>query len=233
MIRLSMIVKNEANRYLRPVLEAAKTFIHDAVIIDDGSTDDTVAVCREVLQDIPHTIIENKQSAFHNEWELRVQQWEATTQDNPDWIMFLDADEMFEARFGQDAHKLTEDSGCDLYAFRLYDFWDAEHYRDDAHWRAHTVYRPFLLRYRAEFPYEFKKASQHCGRMPWNVFGLPHKRSAYRVKHYGWAREEDRIAKYNRYLALDPKGIHGSMAQYMSILDPNPNLKKWVEDELP
>jgi len=231
MIRLSMIVRNEEHRYLKRVLESARAYIHDAVIVDDGSTDNTVALCKDLLQDIPHTIIENKQSKFHDEWDLRYQQWQETIKDNPEWILFLDADEIFEERFALAANKLIKDDSCDLYAFRLYDFWDEAHYRDDPLWCAHTVYRPFLLRYRKGFPYTFKKTSQHCGRMPWNVFTLPHKLSEFRVKHYGWANEEDRIHKHKRYLALDPNGIHGSMAQYMSILDPSPKLTKWMEAE--
>jgi len=226
-----MIVKNEEHRYLKRVLESAKKYIHDAVIIDDGSTDNTVNLCKNILQDIPHTIIENKQSKFHNEWKLRHQQWEASIKNNPDWIIFLDADEIFEERFAFAANELTKDKDCDLYSFRLYDFWDEMHYRDDQLWCAHNNYRPFLLRYRHDFAYQFIQASQHSGRMPSNVFSLPNKTSEYRVKHYGWAKPEDRISKYNRYLTLDPNGLYGSMAQYMSILDPNPNLKKWIEKE--
>jgi len=226
-----MTVKNEEYRYLKAVLQSAKKYIHDAVIIDDGSTDNTIDLCRKSLHDIPHAIIENRQSKFYNEWELRHQQWEESIKNNPDWIIFLDADEVFEDRFHLAANELTKDKDCDLYSFRLYDFWDPEHYRDDHLWCAHMSYRPFLLRYRHDFSYEFYKASQHSGRMPCNVYCLPNKISKYRVKHYGWAKEEDRIAKCNRYLELDPNGIYGSMEQYMSILDPNPNLKRWIENE--
>lgn len=38
-----MIVKNEENRYLKKVLEALRHYIDEAVIIDDGSTDQTPA----------------------------------------------------------------------------------------------------------------------------------------------------------------------------------------------
>ncbi len=131
MIRLSMIVRNEEHRYLPRVLASALRYIDDAVIIDDASTDGTVRLCRELLQGIPHKIIENTESKFGNEWELRHQQWTETMRDDPEWVLFLDADEIFEESFSEGVRELTADPDCWLYSFRLYDFWDGEHYRDD------------------------------------------------------------------------------------------------------
>jgi glycosyltransferase involved in cell wall biosynthesis len=224
-----MTVRNEEQRYLKKVLESARLYIDDAVIIDDASTDNTVLLCESVLREIPHRIIRNEESKFHNEWELRRQQWDETVKNNPDWILFLDADEMFENSFAYGVKTLTQTPDCYLFSFRLYDFWDDDHYRDDDLWRAHHYYRPFMLRYKSDFAYEFAQTSQHCGRMPYNVFQLPNLISEFRVKHFGWAKREDRIIKFNRYMLLDPNGENGSMAQYLSINDENPNLIKWEE----
>lgn len=225
-----MIVKNEADRYLSRVLESAREYITDAVILDDGSTDDTVAVCHDLLRDVPHTVVQETESLFHSEWRLRQRQWQETIATDPDWILFLDADEIFEDAFQDGVRALTENRECGAYLFRLYDFWDETHYRDDALWQAHRVYRPFMLRYDKDFAYTFKQTDQHCGRMPANVFDLQYELSPYRLKHFGWAREDDRIAKYNRYMALDPGGVYGSLAQYRSILDESPVLTEWAED---
>ena len=65
-ITLSMIVKNEEGRYLNQVLNSLKGHIDEAVIIDDGSSDNTINICREILQDIPLHIIQNEQSMFAN-----------------------------------------------------------------------------------------------------------------------------------------------------------------------
>jgi glycosyltransferase involved in cell wall biosynthesis len=224
-----MTVRNEEHRYLRRVLESACLYIDDAVIIDDASTDNTALLCESVLRGIPHTIIRNEESKFCNEWELRRQQWDETVKNNPDWILFLDADEMFENGFAGGVKALTDTPDCYLYSFRLYDFWDMNRYRDDELWRAHHYYRPFMLRYKSDFEYLFAERSQHCGRMPYNVFQLPNRLSEFRVKHFGWAKEEDRIIKFNRYMLLDPNGENGSMAQYLSINDANPNLVEWIE----
>jgi glycosyltransferase involved in cell wall biosynthesis len=224
-----MIVKNEEHRYLRRVLESVREYIDSAVIIDDGSTDNTVLLCKEVLSGIPLKIIENKESIFQNEWKIRELQWLETIAANPDWILFLDADEIFEDSAKSAFREMITDKNCDVYLFRLYDMWDETHYREDAFWSAHKIYRPFMMRYQKNFTYTFLHANQHCGRVPANIFELNYQLSNLRLKHYGWAKPEDRLAKYNRYMQLDPLGVYGSLFQYQSILDANPNLREWQD----
>lgn len=224
-----MVVKNESGRYLKQALESHRKFIDEAVIIDDGSTDDTVAVCLEVLKDIPVRMVKNVESKFGNEVELRKQQWEETISTNPDWILNLDADEIFEDKFAEEVHKLLEQNEFDLYSFRLYDFWKLTHYREDEYWQAHLYYRPFLLRYRKGFDYTWKETPQHCGRYPQNIFNLPNSISQLRLKHLGWANEQERLQKFERYKTLDPGAKYGDIRQYTSILDENPNLIEWQE----
>jgi glycosyltransferase involved in cell wall biosynthesis len=224
-----MCVKNEANRYLRAVLEEVKFYIDEAVFIDDASTDNTVEVIKEILCDIPVYIVSNSFSKFSNEISLRTQQWNETISHNPDWILILDADEIFEVRMRYEIQKLTAQNHTDIWCFRLYDFWNMNQYRDDQLWAAHNYYRPFLIRYKKDFKYIWHETPQHCGRMPKNLQALPFAFSSMRLKHFGWAKEEDRIIKYNRYKQLDPGAKYGCQAQYDSILDTHPNLVPWVE----
>lgn len=229
-ITLSMIMKNEADRYLRKVLESARSYITDAVIIDDASTDNSVALCKEILDGIPVKIIQNQTSKFSNEISLRKQQWKETIKTNPEWIVFLDADEVFEKDFHQEIHKLISSPNMDAFYFRLYDLWDEEHYREDQYWQAHNHYRPFLVRYRSDIPYTWNtETAQHCGRFPSTVLKLIGTFSSMRLKHYGWANEKDRSMKYERYKILDPDAKYGIKEQYESILDQNPSLLAWKE----
>jgi hypothetical protein len=230
-LTLSMIVKNEANRYLRQVLAEHRSYISHAVIIDDGSTDQTSRLCQEMLEGIPLHLVKNETSRFANEIDLRKQQWEETIKTNPEWILNLDADEMFEARFARDVHQLLRQNDVDLFSFRLYDFWNETHYREDRFWRSHFTYRPLLLRYRPDFAYRWRETPLHCGRFPENIFQLPNALSPIRLKHMGWSRREDRLEKHFRYLRLDPEGKYGWKEQYLSILDENPHLLPWSEEE--
>ncbi len=231
-ITLSMVVRNEGKRYLRRMLESSREYISDAVIIDDASTDETAALCQEVLKGIPLRLIRNKESLFSEEARLRRQQWEETLKVDPVWILALDADEVFEHRAASVLPALAADPTADSYFFRLYDFWNECSYRSDRCWSAHETYRPFMVRVRPGMRVQWNDMAQHCGRFPAIECHQP-KRSNLRLKHYGWAREEERLAKYERYRRLDPEAKYGWKEQYDSILDPNPNLVCWTEGETP
>ncbi len=231
-ITLGMCVKNESGRYLRKVLESAREYIDSAVIIDDASTDDTAGICLDILKGVPLNIIRNSKSKFSHEIDLRQQLWSELVKSDPDWILILDADEVFEDKFKHEIGDLINREDVDLVGFRLYDFWDQEHYRDDGYWNAHKKYTPFMVRYKKDFDYKWEdsqKRSQHCWRFPLGIMSLNGQVSDLRLKHYGWSNLEDRMAKYVRYKQLDFDGKHGSLEQYESIFDENPNLVKWIE----
>ncbi len=226
-ITLSMIVKNEEHRYLKRMLEETLDYVDNYVIIDDASTDGTVKLCEKILKDKNHKIIVNETSMFSNEYKLRKKQWDETINTDPDFILFLDADEIFENEIVDKIDYLLKNDEIDTYCFRLYDMWDEKNYREDEYWNAHSIYRPFLIRYQPNFKYKFLKKNQHCGRMPYNVTNLNTVNSEIRIKHYGWADANYRKAKYERYMLLDPEGKDGSLEQYKSIMDENPILKEF------
>lgn len=226
-LTLAMIVRNEEGRYLKRVLEHARQYIDAAVIIDDASHDNTVDICREVLKSKPLKLISQKRSTFSTEYKLRKKLWQETIKTNPDWILVLDADEIFEDKIVSEISSMINQCVFDLYSFRLYDFWDEYHYREDQYWKAHLTYRPFLARYIPTFKAAWLETPQHCGRLPLNITELKGTISPLRIKHFGWANAQGRKEKYNRYLKLDPSGRYGIEEQYKSIMDLQPNLVKW------
>ncbi|WPC44830.1 glycosyltransferase [Clostridium sp. JS66] len=228
-VTLAMLVKNEAHRYLEEVLTKASKYVNKVVILDDGSTDNTVEVCKRILKNIPHSIVLNKTSNFNNEIVLRKQLWNLAVESKCDWILCLDADEMFEDRVNKGIRNLINQPYYDYFDFRLYDFWNKEHYREDKYWSAHKHYRSFLIRYQPNFKYIWNETPVHCGRFPLNIYNLPGAISDLRIKHLGWANEKERIEKYKRYMEHDKDFRYGIREQYESILDKSPNLIKWKE----
>lgn len=224
---LSMVVKNESGRYLERVLNSVKNCVDAVLIIDDASTDNTVEICENCLQDIEHKIITNKKSMFKHEYKLRKKQWKETLKFNPGWILSLDADEVVEDAFKDKLDELIKIDNIDVYNFRLFDMWNETDYREDEYWNAHNSHMTFLIRYQPKYKYKFKHTNQHCGRLPKNLRFLRNANVDVRIKHFGWSREEDRIAKYDRYMKLDKDGKYGIIEQYKSILDKDVNLKRF------
>ncbi|MBY7738394.1 glycosyltransferase family 2 protein [Paenibacillus polymyxa] len=229
-LTLSMVIQNEGARFLKEVLESHVRYVDSAVIIDDGSTDDSVQICKTILRNIHLNIIENKSSKFSNEVELRKQQWEATIAEEPNWILNVDADELFEEKFSKEIHHLLQLEQYNTICFPLYDMWDDKHYREDEYWYAHKTHRPFIARYSPEVAYEWLEEKQHCGRFPKNILDIGQNLiSNLKLKHLGWIREEDRLEKYNRYQLLDTNKTEFRTKHYDSILNVNPNLVAWED----
>lgn len=227
-ITLAMLVCNESGRHLEKVLKQATEYIDQAVILDDASKDNTVELCQGILQGIPLTLHSNKKPQFHNEILLRKQLWEMALSTSSEWIIILDADEMFEEDGPKQLRELlNHSSDIDYLSFRLFDLWTETHYREDELWQAHKWYRPFIVRNISGFQAKWQETPQHCGRFPINISELRGGTSPLRIKHLGWVRPQDRLAKYYRYKQLDPNGTYGNSEQYRSILDPNPNLVLW------
>lgn len=226
MLTAAMLVRNEEGRYLERVLSQLAAVSDRLVVLDDASTDGTAGVCRAHGAEVTC----RRETGFANEVLLRKHLWGLAEAARPDWILCLDADETFEG--GSLAWLRTDLSdadmaGADAVAFRLFDMWDASHYRDDALWTAHRRWWTLCVRWRPDFPYRWRETAQHCGRFPVNAGGVKVACSPVRVQHWGWARPEDRERKFRRYMSLDPDGKHGSLAQYRSIMDPEPNLVEW------
>ena len=86
---------------------------------------------------------------------------------NPEWILNIDADQIFEVKMREEIHNLINQNEIDAWFFRLYDFWDETHYREDAMWCAIQAWNwCSLLRYKPEFNYVWKETPQHCGHFP-------------------------------------------------------------------
>lgn len=225
----AMLVKNEAGRYLERVLEQMRSICDEIVVLDDCSQDDTPDICMRYGATVWHS-----SQSFWGVDELiqRKRLWNYATSkaEKGDWILCLDADETI-----ANIEKLPEIlkqlhgrfSNVDAIAFPLYDMWDETHYRDDELWNAHFRYWTMCVKYNPYRDYVWREQELHCGRFPTNV-------SSYalcppmKIQHWGWSQEKDREEKYRRYMLVDPDGKNGSLAQYSSILDPNPTLKEFI-----
>ncbi len=225
-----MQVRNESNRYLREVLNDLSEYVDEIVILDDGSTDDTIAICASYAKVI--SLGRSDQSLYGiNEMALKLRLFRRTIATKPDWILALDADEIFESRFKHEVRALINQPTIDWYAFRFYHFWHSlTHYRVDKLW-APVQYGPRLFRYLPREPYKWNDQALHGGSLPQNlVSDFPGTTSDIRIKHYGYAgSKEETLQKYQFYVERDPHSAFCPRSHYDSMLDESPILEPWVE----
>ena len=192
---VQMIVRNEADRYLKEVLKEISKSADKIIILDDNSTDDTVEICRS----FPNTYVEaNTTCEFVvNESKLRERLWEMVRRRGfeGDWVLTLDADEIFDEAFSAELAILMS-SSYDWVSFHLLDLWNRKEYRRDGFWSP-VVARLFRFK---DLPYSIS-GEIHCKNVPRYVYETDNGvcRSDIALKHLGYLREEDREKKFLFY----------------------------------
>lgn len=111
-ISVVIITKNESGN-IRRCLESVK-WVDDIVVVDSGSTDETLDICR----DYPCRI-------FSRDWDgFAHQKNYALSQGNADWILSLDADEALTPELSSEIQRvLNGDSHADAYAIPRQNFF--------------------------------------------------------------------------------------------------------------
>jgi glycosyltransferase involved in cell wall biosynthesis len=224
-----MLVKNEAGRWLRQVCSILQEVSDCFIVLDDGSSDGTVNICKEYTE--LKNIYVNKESLWEtNEVQRRKELFNLCMEQSSnekDWIMIIDADEIIcnhkELRYVMLNN--VPDIRTDVFTFKLYDMWNNDYYRDDNWWVAHNNNWHMAFRARKN-NYIWNEQTLHCGRFPKNI-GTSAYISNFKIKHMGWSTPEDRKRKYKRYMRIDQNGKYGILEQYLSILDENPRLVKF------
>jgi glycosyltransferase involved in cell wall biosynthesis len=225
-IIVGAIIKNEANRYLTRFMESITKFADKIIIIDDGSTDNSMEICKIYT---PY-VYKSEELFIKDESILRKMLWDYcisyVKDDFNTWIAILDADEIIDVDYIDKIRIYIECANktlSDSIGYKFYDMWNETQYRDDNLWRAHRDFLVHFIKYNPYRNYKWNNKKLHCGRLPVNAFCniFP---TNIKVKHLGYVKEEDRKKKYKSYMKLDPEGKYGIMKQYKSILDKNINL---------
>lgn len=229
MIRLAAMlpVHNEAQRYLSRVLDQLSALADLIVVYDDASTDGTPAV----LARYPRVrCFRGDRPWFpRHESQLRHHLWRITARFRPQWILALDADELFEDRALVELPWLLASRDYEAVAFRIFDFWKGEaKVRVDGAWNPWTRFSPLLVRYQPELPDVWSGRVIHSGRWPVAYRDLVTFQSHLRVRHYGWARSEDHLRKYLFYRERDLAAYGQVQAHTESILAPRVALEPWI-----
>ena len=225
MIIAQMVGKNESNRFLEPVLQRLSTQVDKIIFTDDCSDDDTAEIASKYAE-----VFKTDKTLFtENEGNLRSNAWRNLEKfaKEGDWIVAIDCDEMLYQDKDLDLKYVLDQSPYDVVNVRFYHMWNETQYRVDKLWAPNNSSR--IFRYRDNGTFFDKKLA--CGSEPTYVVQWVRQRnyflhSGLMMQHLGYARDEDKVSKYNRYISID-KGEFHNLQHIESIMDTNFVLVNW------
>lgn len=169
-------------------------------VYDDASTDGSADIA-ESYEKV--RLIRGETNAFDRETFHKQKLLEYTMSFNPDWIFWMDADEVIEKR-GEDGalREICENSDRDAHDFRQVNFWRSErYYRVDGQYNSGIFCR--LWRATSKLHYN-AGIGLHRKLYPEGIHTI--KTENLRILHYGFGSTDNIIDKYRTYKAHGQTG---------------------------
>lgn len=229
----SLVIHNEADRYLEDCIRWMQNFLDDLFVYDDRSTDKSV----EIAKDLGCTVVirpEEYPSFMKHEGKFRSHAWNALKNKmgmkEGQWILSFDADEFLVGddvlgsldRAIQNAQRRSK-LGIILPFPEVFKYQDGKAFvRTDGFWN--QIKGPRLFMYLNQGKWNMKPMG--CGSEPLYVtqqkstnqnFGL-------NMLHFGYARDVDKQIKYQRYSALEK---HGHANSHIESILGKATLREW------
>ncbi len=211
----SVIVRNEAARYLTPCVGALLEFCDRVCILDDSSSDGWEETCAPAWDSQRITVFKHNirgrddAPAFHRHAAARNQLLKSTLGTSPTHILAIDADEF--VTDGQRLRRACEGIG-DVWSLTVEEVWAANeaalYTREDGGWRKHEI---GILWRTAPFqrkPMMIRDHGHATGRVPDLVSRTRNVRTGVSLLHFGWANKAERATRFERYAVGDAGKFH-------------------------
>jgi len=225
MIIAQMIGRNESSRFLEDVLARLSTQVDKIIFTDDCSTDDTKEIASKYAE-----VFQSPEPLFNvHEGKLRAYAWGNLEKfaNIGDWIIAIDCDEMLYHVDNENIRDVLSKSAHDVINVRFYHMWNEKQYRVDKLWAPNNSTRIFRFMDNGGF----LNKELACGSEPTYVVDWYRQRNYWAnsglvMQHLGYIRDEDKLAKYNRYSKIDGGKFH-NLNHINSIVDNDPVLINW------
>lgn len=185
-------------KYLEKSLNEFKRLCDDAIIATNNADENTIKTIESFGY---HHYEDNREWGIYQP-DIKTNLLEKAGELKPDWIIALDADEVFAPEFTrEEAEKLANSKEVAYY------FLVVNLYNDEQHFAHSTGIQRFwnirFYKYMPEFGLQFLRKSLHCGLGPPITYKFGWHAPFY-LLHYGLMLPEDRERKQARYRQYDP-----------------------------
>src|SRR3990167_4398999 len=207
-IGLGLTTKGEAGRYMKKTLLNFQRLCDDVIICTNNAGEGE----KQLIKKFGFWQYEDNREWGKFQYLIKTDLLKRAGRLNPDWIIALDMDEVFDEHFSRrEAELLTaqKEIGFHFYIVNLWN--DKEHYN-----KGLSFWNIRFYQFRPELGLEFAKKNVHCGLAP-PVFYHYGWHAPFYVEHYGLMRQEDRASKIKRYEQYDPRAIYKGREYYESL----------------
>lgn len=194
-------------------LERMDRFVNEIVVVDNDSTDGTL----DILKNTPKVVLINQTVGF-DEGRDRAILLDLAKSRKPDWMIFLDVDEIFENKISRaKIERLISIPFIETISFRLYNMWGDENHFQSGFINIKELSQPrrYLIKNSDKLYVPDRKA--HVG-----IEGISSKMiiSTIRLKHMCNLHLAYRLKVYENYIAVDPTNEKIYERDVKNLVDP-------------
>ncbi|WP_407271092.1 glycosyltransferase [Radiobacillus sp. PE A8.2] len=183
----AMIVIDEiSNSYLDDVMEHLDQYVDEIIIVHDEGTKPSIS--SEKVKIVPF-----QDKSFQPYSARRKLCWEEAMKTNPDWLLAIDPDQVFEERIFKEIDSLIQNEKIDVWAFRYADYTKDQ---DDYRFSRSIYHWPHLIRNK-KMSAEWLETSLPIGQLPLYILNLEFGYSDIRVVPCvckQWGKDQDGAA---------------------------------------
>lgn len=206
---IGLMVCGPNEKYLKRSLEEFKRLCDDAMIATNNADEKTIKTIKEYGF---KTYADDREWGIHQPDIKTSLLTRAGRELAPDWIIALDADEVFCESFTRDGAEALA-NGTEI----AFNFLVVNLYNDEEHF-AHSVgiqrfWNIRFYKYLPEYGLQFQRKALHCGLAPPIAYKYGW-HAPYYLLHFGLMLPEDRQRKLERYRKYDPNKRYKAGAYY-------------------
>jgi hypothetical protein len=210
---VGLMVCGPNEKYLDTTLKEFKRLCDDVIVATNNIDEDSL----KLIESYRFNHYEDNREWGNFQPNIKTDLLNKAGELRPDWIIALDADEVFAPEFTrEEAERLASLNEIAYYFLIVNLYNDKEHFAHSSGIQRFWNIR--FYKYLPEFGLQFQRKKLHCGLAPPIAYKYGW-HAPYYVEHYGLMDKEDRIRKHVRYQKYDPQRKFKSGQYYDELIE--------------